>query len=226
MADVTVVLTQREYERLTAKTTATGGLQVLIHTLQRGTKKGKDGKWRLTVRQSDLDKIPRYWKNTGGKPGSGGYQSRLPIRALRPHLRSVAPLFDDGCVDVAVKPWIYFKRAKLAGLDGKIKIGHGNERRSRGGRHTDNPEELVVLLRLRATDEQTERYYHRRFAHLRIVAEQEWFWPGEDLLAFINETSAEQKLQKQRCGDDAAVVGRRPGERLTAARPYSRTMFG
>lgn len=208
MADVTVALTQREYERLTAKTTATGGLQVLIHRLQRGIRKGPSGTWLLTVKDADLARIPKYWKSTGGKPGRGGYQSRLPIRALRPYLQSVAPLFDDGSVVKTVKPFVYFKRSKLAGRDGKIKIGHGAERRARGGRHTDNPEELVVLLRLRETDERDEQYFHNKFRHLQIVPDQEWFWPGDDLLAFIHEASAEQKLQEQRRGDDTTVAGR------------------
>lgn len=205
MADETVVLTQDEYERLTAPTTATGGIQVLIHRLQRGIRRGPNNTWLLTFKKEDLPRIANYWRNTGGKPGSGGYQRRLPIRALSKYLPSVAPLFSDGTVQKEVKPWVYFKRAKLAS-EGRIKIGTGGERRARGGRHTDNPDELIVLLRIRATDERDEKYWHRKFAHLRCNSHQEWFWPGEELLAFIYEASAEQKLSQQRRGDDATVA--------------------
>jgi hypothetical protein len=191
VADITVRLTQNEYKRLTTSTTGTGGLQVLIHRLQRGLRKGPDGAWFLTVTEADIKRIPRYWEGTGGRAGRGGYQSRLPIRALAPYLRSVAPLF--------------FKRKKLGG-DGRIKIGTGGERRARGGYHTDNPDELVVLLRIRATDDKDERYYHRRFERLRIHSGQEWFWPGAELLAFIHEASTQPELSEQRRRDDASVA--------------------
>jgi hypothetical protein len=220
VADITVTLTQNEYKRLTKSTTGTGGLQVLIHRLQRGLRKGPGKTWLLTVTEADLKRIPRYWQGTGGRAGRGGYQSRLPVRALAKYLPSVAPLFNDGSVVHVVKPWVYFKRQKLGG-DGRIKIGTGGERRARGGYHTDNPDELVVLLRLRATDDKDERYYHRTFSRLRIHSGQEWFWPGAELLAFIHEASAEQKLSEQRRGDDAAMARRDACAKPSTERAYS-----
>lgn len=196
MKYITVTLTARDVLYLERATSASGGLQTLIDRLKRGIRI-KPGEFleyegrrvqvkTLTVTQDDVDRIPRYWANTGRKPGNGGYQKRLPIESLRAYLPTVAPLFSDAPLPIRRGvSYVYFKKEWFG--DGRIKIGRGNAKRARSGRSTDNPRELITLLRLPETDERDEGYYHRRFARFRIKPDQEWFWPDDELMAFITD---------------------------------------
>ena len=117
----------------------------------------------------------------------------LPLASLREYLPTSAPLFGDSTPPRRGVSYVYFKRELLNG-DGRIKIGRGSWRRASTGRQTDNPRELVTLLRLEEQSGRDERYFHVKFAHLRVNPQQEWFWPGDDLMSLIHEEAAKQKL--------------------------------
>lgn len=209
MGSLTVRLTARDVLYLKRTTTASGGLQRLIRRLQDGMRvvRGKHEQYRgqrvaahsLTLTTDDLKSIPAYWKKTGGKPGSGGYQSRLPIESLRRAglLPSVAPMFEELAVVVRAESYVYFKRQAIGG-DGRIKIGRGGRKRARQSRSTDNPNRLVTLLVMPETDGRNEGYYHRRFARFRCRPDQEWFWPDDELVAFIEDQIREQDAQREK----------------------------
>jgi len=173
-ASLRVVLTPGEVARLRRPVLGTGGLQSLLRRLQ-ARLRGAD----LDVYMRDLPRIARYVRH-----GKGGFQQRFPIATLRQHLPSIAPLFIDIERLATPDPWIYFKREALGG-DPRIKIGQTSNPRGARVRPytTDNPKRLDLLLLLAPQPHVTDRTYHRRFAHLRSTGE--WFWPGDDLLAFI-----------------------------------------
>lgn len=184
MGVIRVKLTPRDLAKLQKGVTAQGGIQSLIRRLQAGVRviKGEQAGW-LTVDVNDLPRIVKYWKATGGKPGSGGYQQRLPVESLRAYLPSVAPLFADPIQAPLAPSWVYFKRQKYG--DGRIKIGQSSGARARQVRPTDNPHQLVLLLLL--PQPPPERFYHEKFHRLRCAPDREWFWPGDELLEFIEQ---------------------------------------
>ena len=192
----TVILTARDAWWLLQPTTAQGGIQNLIARLRSGMRvipgrmlehRGEAVQtYSLTISEADLLRLPHYWKKTGGRPGSGGYQKRLPMESVREYLHTVAPLFSDGTLPpLKAYTWVYFKREFYGSPN--IKIGKGGDSRSRTGKVTDNPRLLVTLLRMHETAERDEDYYHQKFNHLRIDPKREWFRPGEDLMAFIHD---------------------------------------
>lgn len=201
MGTVTVRLTAQDVLYLKRTTTASGGLQRLIRRLQDGMRMNRDGSgYSLTLTTEDLAAIPNYWKKTGGKPGSGGYQSRLPIESLRREglLPTIAPMFEDqGAAPVKPVSYVYFKCEAMSS-DGPIKIGRGTEKRARQSRSTDNPKRLVTLLMLPEVDGRDERYYHHKFARWRVRRNQEWFFRGDDLMEFIEEQRREQDAQREK----------------------------
>lgn len=80
-----VVLSPDELERLRLPVNGSGGAQTLLRRLQRGLEGST-----LTLARRDLMTIVKVWRI-----GKGGFQGRLPMVALRPHLPSVAPLFQN-----------------------------------------------------------------------------------------------------------------------------------
>jgi hypothetical protein len=187
MRYVQVRITSAELVNLQKGVTAAGGINSLLRRLQAGLRIGKDGVGVLTIAEPDLVRIPAYWKRTGGRPGSGGYQSRIPIASLRPYLRSAAPLFDDGHVEAKAISWVYFKREDTIGDPERIKIGRGGDKRSSSGRTTDNPRRLITLVRFQEQPGRDERYFHQRFSRWRINPRHEWFWAAEPLMTFIED---------------------------------------
>ena len=186
MKSVTVALTASDLAKLQRGVTAQGGLQSLIRRLQNGIRIKAGHAW-LTIGDADLVRIVPYWRQTGGKAGAGGYQRRLPVESLRPYLQSAVPMFWDERPAKEAVSYCYFKREGLIGEPTRIKIGRGTEKRARTGKSTDNPRMLVTLARVVEEPGADERAYHAMFARLRIDPSQEWFWPGDDLMALIKQ---------------------------------------
>jgi hypothetical protein len=189
---VTVRLIDNDLLKLKRGVTGSGGLQSLIRRMQAGIRYDKDGIAQITINDNDLARTVPYWRNTGGRPGKGGYQARLPIASLNGYLRSAAPLFCDVEPTKKAASYCYFKREGLIGDPARIKIGRGTKKRARTGRSTDNPRVLTTLLRIEERIGWDEKYFHGRFSRLRIRDDQEWFWPGDDLMKFIEDETARQ----------------------------------
>jgi hypothetical protein len=187
----TVQLTERDMQKLRRAVTGSGGLQSLIRRMQQGIRMREGVGW-MTISDDDLARIVPYWRKTGGKAGSGGYQARFPIESLGPYLASAAPLFATESPCRSGVSYCYFKREGALGDPAKIKIGRGTEKRAMTGRSTDNPRVLVTLLKVEERPGCDERYFHHRFQRLRVDPKQEWFWAGDDLLSFIHEQLSRQ----------------------------------
>lgn len=181
MSTITLPLSAEEVARLRLPVLGSGGYQVFLHRLQRGLK-GR----QLRIDTEDLGRLVSYVRQ-----GPGGFQQRLPVRSLSPYLPSIAPLFASSEAPRRAPRWIYF----IQDRERRIKIGgtHNPKRRG-GGYRTDNADYLELLLLLPEEPGRTERDLQRRFAAYRIPVddlpghrqrEQEWFWPGQPLLIFI-----------------------------------------
>lgn len=211
-------ITADEIVRLRLPVLGRGGLQDLLRRLQ-SRLRGSE----LDVYISDFPRIARYWAS-----GKGGFQRRFPIESLRAHLPSVAPLFADD-IDKALLAkravWIYFAVERFG--EGQIKIGQTGDRHTKqrgAGRRTDNPRTFDVVLWLAPQDGIEDKHYHRKFSRYRIWADREFFWPAEELKAFIREKSAEQELSQQRSRDDAADARLRDRGAVAAQRRDARTL--
>lgn len=81
----------------TSVATASGGINSLIRRFQAGIRRDPTSPsgYTITATWADIQRIPSYWKNTGGKPGSGGYQRMLPLKSFAAYLPTIAPLFED-----------------------------------------------------------------------------------------------------------------------------------
>jgi hypothetical protein len=171
---VSLDLRDDEVERLRKPVVGSGGYQCLLHRLQRGLHGAT-----LRVAISDFERIVTYWCS-----GKGGFQRRFPLRSLSPYLRTAAPLLGARPATLKAQRWIYFVQDR----EHRVKIGGTFDRKRRGGgRRTDNADPLTLLLWLPEGEAFTERGLHARFAHLRIHADQEWFWFGDDIKTFIDE---------------------------------------
>ena len=175
-----VTLSTPELVRLRRPVLGSGGYQSLLRRLQRGLR-GRT----LRIDVDDLGRLVTFWMH----PHRGGFQQRFPRAALARYLRTTAPLFREcePATPPVVTRWIYL----VQDLRYRIKIGvTANRARRGGGRRTDNADPLTVLLWIPETETVTERSLHQRFAYLRVHDTQEWFWPGEELLAFIEAMRA------------------------------------
>jgi hypothetical protein len=167
-----------EVERLRKPVLGSGGYQSLLHRLQRGLHQPD----RLTVHVDDFERIVSYWCH-----GRGGFQARFPLASLAPYLRTAAPLFRADAPTLKAQRWIYV----VMDSEHRIKIGGTYDRARRGGGYrTDTADALTLLLWLPDGRPHTERDLHRRFAHLRIRANGEWFWFGEEVKQFIADAHA------------------------------------
>jgi hypothetical protein len=182
-------------------------------------------KWVISLTDRQIDKIGQLaTKESAAARGrdmaSGGWQSCFPIRSLRAEemLPSYLPLLMDEALPPrqlrrrrdSQKPkqspslkksegprWVYFKREGTVGEPRKIKIGHScKERRANSGRSTDNPRFLHTILKVAVEDGKNDFYYHAMFSESRIRKDQEWFWPSDDLMEFIEAKLSEQELQR------------------------------
>jgi len=81
--------------------------------------------------------------------------------------------------------FVYFMKAETTGL---IKIGISFDPENRR-RALESSEPLVLLAYMSGTVE-TERELHTRFSKLR--AHGEWYNPGTELLAYVNEVKNAQ----------------------------------
>ncbi|HEX2879947.1 MAG TPA: GIY-YIG nuclease family protein, partial [Polyangiaceae bacterium] len=89
---------------------------------------------------------------------------------------------------------IYFVRS---GDSGPIKIGftRGDASKRIAGLQTAHPEKLTLVAEI-GGDREGESTLHAEFRHLRLRGE--WFEPGADLLALIDEINTRTALMVQR----------------------------
>ncbi len=59
-----------------------GGRQSLLRRLQRAVRPRPAGGFDLLISPDDVDRCLHQWTNTGGEPGAGGFQQRLPMQSL------------------------------------------------------------------------------------------------------------------------------------------------
>jgi hypothetical protein len=76
-----VKLTRADADFLAKPIRGVGGRQSLIRRLQAGVHRDEHGD-TLTITEEDVERCIRQWGNTGGEPGHGGFQRRLPMQSL------------------------------------------------------------------------------------------------------------------------------------------------
>lgn len=98
--------------------------------------------------------------------------------------RSIQEIAAEWCRPGSRRPGsVYFIQS---GSTGPVKIGFATDPGSRmRSLQTGHPEKLRVLAVVQEATQMDEKDLHSRFAHLRIQGE--WFQPGSDLLAYIEE---------------------------------------